>query len=64
MRTAVLQGEYEYELLIDGKMIPGDLTMPVLNPATKLHAWWKTVSAPNLELSDRNHKTSITRRLS
>ena len=29
----------DYNLLIDGKMIPGDLTMPVLNPATKLHAW-------------------------
>ena len=24
----------DYNLLIDGKMIPGDLTMPVLNPAT------------------------------
>ena len=53
----------DYNLLIDGKKITGDLTMPVLNPATKLHAGWKTVSAPNLELSDRNHKTSITRRL-
>ena len=25
----------DYNLLIDGKMIPGDLTMPVLNPATE-----------------------------
>src|ERR1700757_3356200 len=25
----------EYSLLIDGKMVPGDLTMPVLNPATE-----------------------------
>jgi acyl-CoA reductase-like NAD-dependent aldehyde dehydrogenase len=24
-----------YNLLIDGKMVPGDLTMPVLNPATE-----------------------------
>jgi hypothetical protein len=24
-----------YHLLIDGKMVPGDLTMPVLNPATE-----------------------------
>jgi hypothetical protein len=24
----------DYNLLIDGKMIPGDLTMPALNPAT------------------------------
>src|SRR6202000_1172044 len=24
-----------YQLLIDGKMVPGDLTMPVLNPATE-----------------------------
>src|SRR5665213_3067198 len=25
----------DYNLLIDGKMVPGDLTMPVLNPATE-----------------------------
>src|SRR6185295_14037927 len=25
----------DYNLLIDGKMIPGDQTMPVLNPATE-----------------------------
>src|ERR1700744_3062898 len=25
----------EFNLLIDGKMVPGDLTMPVLNPATE-----------------------------
>ena len=25
----------EYSLLIDGKMVPGDQTMPVLNPATE-----------------------------
>src|SRR6201989_1823114 len=25
----------DYSLLIDGKMVPGDLTMPVLNPATE-----------------------------
>ena len=25
----------DYNLLIDGKMIPGDMTMPVLNPATE-----------------------------
>jgi hypothetical protein len=25
----------DYNLLIDGKMIPGDLTMPALNPATE-----------------------------
>src|ERR1700760_375414 len=25
----------EYNLLIDGKMVPGDQTMPVLNPATE-----------------------------
>src|SRR5215470_13534651 len=24
-----------FNLLIDGKMVPGDLTMPVLNPATE-----------------------------
>jgi acyl-CoA reductase-like NAD-dependent aldehyde dehydrogenase len=24
-----------YNLLIDGQMVPGDLTMPVLNPATE-----------------------------
>src|SRR6201999_930785 len=24
-----------YQLLIDGKMVPGDQTMPVLNPATE-----------------------------
>src|SRR5215470_9478796 len=25
----------DYNLLIDGQMVPGDLTMPVLNPATE-----------------------------
>src|SRR6202171_4929829 len=25
----------DFNLLIDGKMVPGDLTMPVLNPATE-----------------------------
>src|ERR1700676_4529470 len=25
----------DFSLLIDGKMVPGDLTMPVLNPATE-----------------------------
>src|SRR5262244_1605414 len=25
----------DYNLLIDGKMVPGDQTMPVLNPATE-----------------------------
>jgi hypothetical protein len=25
----------DYNLLIDGKMVPGDLQMPVLNPATE-----------------------------
>ena len=25
----------DYNLLIDGKMVPGDLKMPVLNPATE-----------------------------
>src|SRR5579864_3131146 len=25
----------DYSLLIDGKMVPGDQTMPVLNPATE-----------------------------
>src|SRR3978361_2341576 len=25
----------DYNLLIDGKMVPGDLMMPVLNPATE-----------------------------
>src|ERR1700743_194119 len=25
----------DYNLLINGKMVPGDLTMPVLNPATE-----------------------------
>ena len=25
----------DYNLLIDGKMVPGDMTMPVLNPATE-----------------------------
>src|ERR1700751_5589909 len=25
----------DYQLLIDGQMVPGDLTMPVLNPATE-----------------------------
>src|ERR1700743_700985 len=25
----------DYSLLIDGQMVPGDLTMPVLNPATE-----------------------------
>jgi hypothetical protein len=25
----------EFNLLIDGKMVPGDQTMPVLNPATE-----------------------------
>jgi len=25
----------DFKLLIDGKMVPGDLTMPVLNPATE-----------------------------
>ena len=25
----------DYNLLIDGKMVPGDLAMPVLNPATE-----------------------------
>jgi hypothetical protein len=29
----------DYNLLIDGKMIPGDLTMPVLNPATRRVCW-------------------------
>jgi hypothetical protein len=24
----------DFNLLIDGKMVPGDQTMPVLNPAT------------------------------
>ena len=25
----------DFNLLIDGKMVPGDLTMPVINPATE-----------------------------
>lgn len=25
----------DFNLLIDGQMVPGDLTMPVLNPATE-----------------------------
>jgi hypothetical protein len=25
----------DFKLLIDGKMVPGDQTMPVLNPATE-----------------------------
>jgi len=33
------QGEHsqisDFKLLIDGKMVPGDQTMPVLNPATE-----------------------------
>src|SRR6202011_1195251 len=29
------QSMSDFNLLIDGEMVPGDLTMPVLNPATE-----------------------------
>jgi len=34
----------DFNLLIDGKMVPGDLTMPVLNPATE--EGWRNARAP------------------